>query len=465
LTHGALPEGIIGPEHRAAGDAAYQALYDKPPRARLEDMDRSPAPDYDDYFAQLERSPLGKYIEPALPAETSRGCWWGEIAHCTFCGLNGTSMGYRAKSPARVVDEFRQLSERYGLYGFQVVDNILDLAYLKTVVPELARAQRGYQIFYEIKANVTRSQLRLMSEAGIRFVQPGIESLDDGLLKALAKGTTTRKNLEMLKWALEVGIDVVWNLLCEIPGETDEPYHKMAEWFPLVEHLEPPRSLLPILIERFSPYHVRPEQYQLNIAPDRAYAFVYPWQPETLGHFAYFFEDHKDSDLRRAEPTRLGLRRIWQATREWSAQWFSNDSLEKNTQPVLSARRDGERLIIRDTRRVRVRPETVLDGLAVAIHDACDASRTLPGLRKELAARGVRADAAEVEATLHALVADKLVLALDDWYFSLALSEPVRRLPSRKEWLLGRFRSEGEVRELELMAEAEALLDVALPRR
>ena len=37
--------------------------------------------------------------------ETSRGCWWGERMHCTFCGLNGATMSYRSKSPRRAVDE------------------------------------------------------------------------------------------------------------------------------------------------------------------------------------------------------------------------------------------------------------------------------------------------------------------------------------------------------------------------
>ena len=39
--------------------------------------------------------------------ETSRGCWWGQIHHCLFCGLNGDTIAYRSKSPGRAVEELR----------------------------------------------------------------------------------------------------------------------------------------------------------------------------------------------------------------------------------------------------------------------------------------------------------------------------------------------------------------------
>ena len=45
--------------------------------------------DYDDFLASL-RSKCPD-TEPELLFETSRGCWWGERLHCTFCGLNGTT--------------------------------------------------------------------------------------------------------------------------------------------------------------------------------------------------------------------------------------------------------------------------------------------------------------------------------------------------------------------------------------
>jgi len=57
--------------------------------------------DYDDYLASLNEK--GLQTEPSLLFETSRGCWWGERSHCTFCGLNGTTMNYRASTRQRTL--------------------------------------------------------------------------------------------------------------------------------------------------------------------------------------------------------------------------------------------------------------------------------------------------------------------------------------------------------------------------
>src|SRR3954465_271775 len=50
-------------------------------------------------------SPLNGALRPLMLIETARGCWWGAKNHCTFCGLNGETMGFRAKSADRVMTE------------------------------------------------------------------------------------------------------------------------------------------------------------------------------------------------------------------------------------------------------------------------------------------------------------------------------------------------------------------------
>jgi len=92
----------------------------------VEELDALPFPDYSDYFQKLRGSSLVGCINPRLLIETSRGCWWGEKHHCTFCGLNGETMAYRSKSPNRVIQELSYLCETYDLDRVDCVDNILD---------------------------------------------------------------------------------------------------------------------------------------------------------------------------------------------------------------------------------------------------------------------------------------------------------------------------------------------------
>ena len=131
-------------------------------------------------------------------------------------------MQYRLKSPERVLDELSELKRLYGIGNIQFVDNILDMSFFKTVLPKLAASDEKFSLFYETKANLKREQVELLAQAGVRWIQPGIESLDDRLLKLLEKGNSTLMNLQLLKWCCELDIDVSWNLLSGIPGESDE---------------------------------------------------------------------------------------------------------------------------------------------------------------------------------------------------------------------------------------------------
>src|SRR6185503_19668701 len=110
---------------------------------------------------------------------------------------NGTGMKYRSKSPARVLTELSELSTRYGVRSLQFVDNILDTSYFKTVLPQLAAAGSDYILFYEVKANLKREQVRVLAQAGVRFIQPGIESLDDNVLRLIGKGNSALMNLQL----------------------------------------------------------------------------------------------------------------------------------------------------------------------------------------------------------------------------------------------------------------------------
>jgi ribosomal peptide maturation radical SAM protein 1 len=92
-------------------------------------MDEIPMPTYDEYFERLRQNAAQAQILPhlSIPFESSRGCWWGAKAHCTFCGLNSSSMVFRSKSPGLVVDELVALARRHGRLDFNAVDNIIDM--------------------------------------------------------------------------------------------------------------------------------------------------------------------------------------------------------------------------------------------------------------------------------------------------------------------------------------------------
>ena len=61
-------------------------------------------------------------------------------------------------------EEFEALANRYKIRDFALVDNIIDMAHLKTVLAVLVDRSEHYNLFYETKANLRRDQVRLLSQ-------------------------------------------------------------------------------------------------------------------------------------------------------------------------------------------------------------------------------------------------------------------------------------------------------------
>src|SRR5262249_48318095 len=150
-------------------------LYGRP----CANMDALPTLSYKEYFEQ--RSSYMAFPGPPqhtyLTYETSRGCWWGQKQHCTFCGLNGEGMGFRRKSPERALDELRTILRENPTRNISMTDNIMPRDYFRTLLPLLQRELPGLNIFYEQKSNLTFNDVLALKQAGINTIQPGIEAL------------------------------------------------------------------------------------------------------------------------------------------------------------------------------------------------------------------------------------------------------------------------------------------------
>lgn len=394
------------------GVLTRQASYNgEIPRATFNAMDQTVIPDFDDYFAALRASVLDPL--PTLLVETSRGCWWGQKHHCTFCGLNGSGMGYRSKSKERVLEELEHLADRYQISRFTVVDNILDLSHLKQVMPVLAERGGPVGLFYETKSNLRRDQLELLLAAGVRWIQPGIESLHDRILELMDKGSNAMMNVQLLRNCRELGIHVTWNFLVSLPGEKDEWYGEVAEWLPLLFHLQPPIGFSRIHYDRFSPYHNDPDRYGIRVQPARGYASVYPLAEEDLRQLAYFFEDQPEDEDRedRRLPT-PGRQALYRHIKTWNQLFSASDP------PRLSVSgRD-----VSDTRPGSPRSQYQLSERAAALLLECQTPRR----------------ALTDEPALRELLENRLLLHLGEHYLALATQGEPRPLPLEWEHPLGR---------------------------
>jgi ribosomal peptide maturation radical SAM protein 1 len=276
--------------------------HERPRPARLtQNLDRLPAPVYDEYFeqrAELEAAGGSLTHLRHLPYESSRGCWWGEKHHCTFCGLNNEGMLFRRKSSGRVVAELEELAEAYGITSFMAADNILDFQAYGAMLGDLERSPIDFDLFYEIKANVRRPDVAALQRAGVRRVQPGIESFSDHVLELMRKGTTGLRNVQLLKLLQEHGVRVDYNILVGFPHETLDDYHENIRIMAAIDHLPPPNgSAITVRVDRFSPFFHDSEA--LGIRDMRAAAYyrhLIPLELVAPEQYAYFF-DRNEEDL------------------------------------------------------------------------------------------------------------------------------------------------------------------------
>lgn len=340
----AFPAFLDQPE-RFAG----QGIITSPPNPDITDL---PLPDFHEFFVQLDHwlpdTPLRKLDEIRLSYETSRGCWWGQKNHCTFCGLNGTGMGYREKKPDQVLEELAQLASSTGIRNFGMTDNIMPFSYFNSLLPALSEAKLGLDIFYEQKANISLAKVMSLKAAGVNGIQPGIEALHDDLLRLMKKGTSAKQNIALLRYVRSVGVKAAWNLLTGFPGDHEEWYEETLRLVPLLTHLEPPVGVARLNFDRFSPYFERPAEYGIsNIRPLASYQEAFP-DSDCLNDLAYHFMGDCDGLTIDNSET---VRRLKDAVEEWGRLWeFTGDD---RTTPCLEVVEiDPANYLLIDTRQL-----------------------------------------------------------------------------------------------------------------
>jgi ribosomal peptide maturation radical SAM protein 1 len=370
-----------------------------------EDMDALPRPDFREFFAQREAFLPGSPHPPGdawLLYESSRGCWWGEKQHCTFCGLNGLGMRFREKSADKVIDDLRALAAEHPTRKIWLTDNIMPASYFRSLLPRLPAEVPGLSLFYEEKANLSLEKVLSLRDAGVVEIQPGIEALSTPLLARMNKGVSAAQNVALLRYIRAAGMRVSWNLIHGFPGDAARDYEETLALLPLLRHLHPPQTLGRLRIDRFAPYYERATEHGVrDLAPLASYGAVFP-EGADLGKLAFYFTGSYESGLDGRDDLVAGMEEEVEA---WRAAWEA----EPKDIPALAVRSAREGLyILVDTRGLPEAPR-------VTFIDEGKASAVLAGARMR--------DQAQTPDMEWAL-SRKYAVLLDGRYVPLGVAEP-----------------------------------------
>ena len=411
------------PIPRCSGVLARAGLFPETPGGEIvctpvRDLDRLPYPEFGAYFERLGHSPLSDEIDPLLLFESARGCWWGAKTQCTFCGLNGGSIGFRSKSAQRVIDELRYLSRIHGVRRACATDNILDFRYFRSMLPMLKEAGLDLELEYELKTNLSRPQVELLRAAGIRAAQLGIESLSTPILRLMRKGVTASQNIQTLKWLTAAGMEVKWNFLYGFPGEDPAAYADLPDLIAKLVHLAPPQADGRVRIDRFSPYFESPAAFGLSPPrPIRAYRHVFPFGDEDLAGLAYYFAS-EGTQTTTGNTQASGAPAYVQPTLAALENWRGL----AGTVTLRGHDHSEGLLVLFDTRPIASSFEYRLRGWARILYGYCDTARRLPQIVHRVREEDGAVAEPEICRKLNEWIAASLMVCIDGAYLSLALA-------------------------------------------
>ncbi|HLJ88768.1 MAG TPA: RiPP maturation radical SAM C-methyltransferase [Candidatus Angelobacter sp.] len=372
-------------------------------------MDETPIPDFDEYLYARNQCRYPSYEgarELVLPIETSRGCWWGEKNHCTFCGLNRSGMEYRAKSVDNVIEQLDTLSRRYDWFRFFAIDNIMAPEYIEKLFGRLRAVNSDLQVHYEVRPNFSRTQLGRLQRGGLMSILPGVESFSSNILKSMRKFTTGMRNVELVKWCTYYHLDVTYNILCRFPNETEADYRGQCEIMAKIPHLQPPYAAVMARADRGSPMFAEPATQSISkLTPFKCYDYILPKGKFDIPHIAYFFQHDMAGTVGEEH-----YQAVFDAVDNWRARWTSG------RRPYLTYHKGWTMILITDGRGSQVQTHRYTDA-AATLYEYCSDARTPKDIASNIG------DEPWIQPTLDEFVSLDLMLFLDGRYLSLALPE------------------------------------------
>lgn len=189
-----------------------QLKHNKPDYLIVNDLESIPIPDR----TLLD---LTKY-KNASTILASRGC----IGKCKFCA--SARMGSpREREISSILCEIDILAKKYGYHHINFVDNVF--AYDKKRTIELLKAicRQHLSITFSAEVNINfidEEIIVLAKKAGLNYMQFGIESGNNKILKSINKTIDVEKSHAIVKRCLSEGIHVVCSMLIGLPEDTED---------------------------------------------------------------------------------------------------------------------------------------------------------------------------------------------------------------------------------------------------
>ena len=188
---------------------------DRPHIANLDDL---PFPAYHLFPLDMFKK-FGKIIFPVL---ASRGC----VYYCDFCtAVRMFGRKHRIRSPKNIVDEIEFVINKYDADQFSFYDDLFTAnhSWIKEICREIRRRKLKIKWDFETRLDMINKDLLIeMRRAGCIAIWLSLESGSQLLLDKMGKGFKIEQTIRAFKWARDVGMSTIANVILGFPGETKE---------------------------------------------------------------------------------------------------------------------------------------------------------------------------------------------------------------------------------------------------
>jgi anaerobic magnesium-protoporphyrin IX monomethyl ester cyclase len=257
------------------------------------------------------------------------GCPFG----CGFCGGRASPMlrRVRTRTTASVVAELRDLYVTYGLQGFMLYDDELNvnpsMIPLMNAITELQEELHAhFKLRGFIKAQLfTAEQARAMYRAGFRWILTGFESGSPRILENIQKKATRQENTRCLVLAHEAGLKVKALMSIGHPGESRQTLRETEDW--LLENKPEDFDVTIITPYPGSPYY--------DAATPEKDAWVYRAPKTQDALYACEVDYFKTADYYKGDPDGGYVSYVWTDTLSRSDLVLERDRIERDVRRIL----------------------------------------------------------------------------------------------------------------------------------
>lgn len=154
---------------------------------------------------------------------TSKGCnWRARTGGCYFCGRVYGELQIR--SPKNVWSEVTYLVEHYGAdFLWDTSDSFTTSKdWLREMVDTKPSKLNPYWYVYARISELSNEILTLLKKINVYQILVGIETGDNAIAKAIKKGNTAERTLEIAKKARQFGIKLLPSFIVGLPSESNE---------------------------------------------------------------------------------------------------------------------------------------------------------------------------------------------------------------------------------------------------